>query len=96
MTSRTQTLVQLTADLVERLDRRAASLGLSRSKLIRDLLEQGLADAAEEELSRQMVEGYRRVPQSEGRDAWGDLDAWAEETSRRNLAAMSEEETKPW
>ncbi len=43
-----------------------------------------------------MFEGYRRVPQSEGRDAWGDLDAWAEAASHRTLAGLSEEETNPW
>jgi hypothetical protein len=90
--SRSQTLVQLTDELRELLDRRAAELGVSRSKLIRDLLERGLASERRDDLSRRMIEGYRLTPQSEGRDAWGDLDAWTEANARRNLGALAREE----
>jgi hypothetical protein len=96
MGSRRQTLVQLTAEVVEKLDRRAAELGISRSRLIRDLLERGLAEESEEELSRRMVDGYRRMPQSEGRDAWGDLEAWVEVAGRGNLAAVTQDEEEAW
>ncbi len=44
MATRTQTLVQLTDELREQLDRRATRDGVSRSRLIRDLLEQALAE----------------------------------------------------
>lgn len=96
MASRTQTLVQLTDELVGLLDRQAAALGISRSKLIRDLLERALIEEAEHEQVRRMVEGYEEQPQSEARDVWGDLDAWSETVRRRNLAAMSDEEPEPW
>lgn len=92
MANRTQTLVQLTDELRETLDRRAAQLGVSRSKLIRDLLEEGLATERADELSRRLVEAYVRVPQADARDAWGDLDAWSDANTRRNLAALAEEE----
>lgn len=89
---RAQTLVQLTDELVRRLDDRASRSGTSRSAVIRELLEEALADERRAELSRRLVEGYAREPQSEGRDAWGDLDAWTAVNTRRNLAALGEEE----
>jgi len=84
--------VQLTEELRDLLDRRAARHGLSRSKLIRDLLEEALAEDRSEFYDRQLLEGYARAPQSDGRDAWGDLGAWNEANARRNLAALADEE----
>jgi metal-responsive CopG/Arc/MetJ family transcriptional regulator len=92
MAGRTQTLVQLTDELRDLLDRRAARLGVSRSKLIRDLLEEGLARDRAHDHSRRLTEAYARVPQADARDAWGDLDAWSEANARRNLAALAAEE----
>ena len=96
MQTRKETLVQLTTELIERLDRRAEAVGVSRSRLIRDLLESVLDEQAEEELAAQMTAGYRRVPQSDGRDAWGDLDQWSEVMSRRSRAALSNDEEESW
>lgn len=96
MASRTQTLVQLNDELVGLLDRRAAAQGVSRSALIRELLEQGLARQRSEDLSARMVAGYRRVPQQTARDAWGDLDRWTEANAQRNMAALAEEECEGW
>lgn len=59
---RTQTLVQLTQTLLRRLDERAAREGRSRSSLIRDAIEDYLYDEEEAEISRQIVEGYERMP----------------------------------
>jgi len=83
-------LVQLTDEMVEALDRRAKHEGLSRSKLVRDLLDAALSSGAEHD--RAMIEGYRRMPQSEAADAWGDLDAWTQANARRNMAAMNDED----
>ncbi len=96
MPKRTQTLVQLNEELVARLDRRASRLGVSRSRLIRELLELSLTDETRSERTRRMIEGYERAPQAEARDEWGDLDAWTETNVRRNLAALSAEEEEPW
>lgn len=93
---RTQTLVQLTDALVDQLDRRARRLGVSRSWLIRDLLEESLADERRLETTRRMLEGYERAPQEDARDEWGDLDAWTEINARRNLAALAAEEEQGW
>lgn len=90
--ARTQTLVQLTDDLVDTLDRRAAALDVSRSALIRDLLTEALGPEHGQELSRRMISGYRDTPQETGEDAWGDLDEWSQANAQRNLAALRAEE----
>ena len=92
--ARIQTLVQLTDELVALLDRRAAAEGVSRSKLIRDLLGQALTEEREAELSERIVAGYSRAPQSDGGDEWGDLNAWSDLNTSRNLAALSAEEAE--
>ncbi len=51
-----------------------------------------MEEGREAEVSRQIAESYRRVPQQSARDVWGDLDAWTERNARRNLAALSREE----
>jgi metal-responsive CopG/Arc/MetJ family transcriptional regulator len=63
--ARTQTLVQLTEELLRRLDERVAREGRSRSALIRDAIEEYLHDEEEAEISRQIVEGYERIPVTE-------------------------------
>lgn len=85
-----QTLLQLTDELVDALDRRAEREGVSRSKLVRDLLGTALSAGAEHD--RALIEGYTRVPQSDGADAWGDLAEWSEANGRRNLAALNRED----
>lgn len=63
--ARTQTLVQLTRELLFRLDERAAREGRSRSALIRDAIEAYLTDDARDEISRQIIAGYERIPETE-------------------------------
>jgi metal-responsive CopG/Arc/MetJ family transcriptional regulator len=82
--ARTQTLVQLTDELLTRLDERAARERRSRSTLIREAIEDYLRDELEAEIDRRIVEGYRRHPQT------SDEDMWAEANAR---AAIREE---PW
>jgi metal-responsive CopG/Arc/MetJ family transcriptional regulator len=82
---RTQTLVQLTDELVALLDERAARQRRSRSDLIREALEAFLAEDAEAVVSREIVAGYERVPQDED-----GLERWA----RRGARDLVEEE--PW
>lgn len=83
-----QTLVQLTDELVDALDRRAVREGVSRSRLVRDLLTAALT--TDEEIDRALHEGYSREPQAD--DAWGDLDAWSDGVRRRRLAALDRED----
>lgn len=96
MARRTQTLVQLNDELVQRLDAAAARRAVSRSHLIRDLLESALSETEVDETSASIVRGYTETPQSDARDEWGDLDAWTETLARRNLAALSAEEDEAW
>jgi metal-responsive CopG/Arc/MetJ family transcriptional regulator len=86
LVSRKQTLVQLSEELIEALDRRAATDGKSRSAVIRDAIELHLHDELEAERVRQYVEGYRRMPQTEAEMEWAD---WALDES---LRALEEEE----
>ncbi|HEY8502599.1 MAG TPA: ribbon-helix-helix protein, CopG family [Solirubrobacterales bacterium] len=70
--SRTQTLVQLTQELLRRLDERAAREGRSRSALIRDAIEAYLHDEERDRISREIVEGYERIPPTEEEMAWAE------------------------
>jgi metal-responsive CopG/Arc/MetJ family transcriptional regulator len=79
--ARTQTLIQLTDDLIERLDSRRAREGRSRSELVREAIELYLASDREAEIDRLIVEAYKRQPPQ---DVWGD------ESARRLIAA------EPW
>jgi metal-responsive CopG/Arc/MetJ family transcriptional regulator len=67
--ARTQTLVQFSDELIERLDRYRARAGRSRSEVIREAVEQYLAADRESEIDRRLVEAYTRQPPT---DAWGD------------------------
>ena len=70
--ARTQTLVQFSDDLLERLDRYRAREGRSRSDVVREAVETYLAADREAEIDRQIVAGYTRQPSS---DVWGDAAA---------------------
>jgi metal-responsive CopG/Arc/MetJ family transcriptional regulator len=71
---RTQTLVQLSEELLRRLDERAAGEGRSRSALIRNAIEDYLFDEEQAEISRQIVEGYERIPVTEEEMRWAEKD----------------------
>jgi predicted DNA-binding protein len=73
--ARKQTLVQLSDDLVRRLDARAASEGKSRSAVIREAIEVHLGDDFDEEIARQYREAYTRLPQTEEGLEWADIAA---------------------
>ncbi|HEX8050503.1 MAG TPA: ribbon-helix-helix protein, CopG family [Solirubrobacterales bacterium] len=82
--SRTQTLVQLTTDLLRRLDERAAREGRSRSSLIRDAIEAYLYDEKKARIDREIVEGYERVPVT------------TEEMALAEAGVREEIEEEPW
>jgi metal-responsive CopG/Arc/MetJ family transcriptional regulator len=69
---RTQTLVQFSDDLLDRLDRYRAREGRSRSDVVRDAVERYLAADREAEIDRLLVDGYTRTPPN---DVWGDAAA---------------------
>jgi metal-responsive CopG/Arc/MetJ family transcriptional regulator len=63
--TRKQTLVQLSQELLDRLDERGARDGRSRSALIRDAIEAYLLDEERDRISREIVAGYERIPTTE-------------------------------
>jgi hypothetical protein len=75
--ARTQTMVQLTRELVESLDAAAARRGISRSALIREFVVEGLKQSSAASVGERIAEGYRRMPQAQP-DEWGDLAATAD------------------
>lgn len=89
--SRTQTIVQLNTELLELLDREAGRREVSRSALIREVLEAGLADARRAEIDRAIVEGYTRIPPGTP-DEWGDLEALGDANTREMLKRLDEED----
>ncbi len=64
--ARTQTIVQLSDELLAELDAlRAREGGRSRSELIRDALERYLSEHRSNSIDEAMVDGYTRVPPHE-------------------------------
>jgi len=82
--TRTQTLVQLTEKLLQRLDERAAREGRSRSALIRDAIEEYLYDEAKARIDREIIEGYERIPTTD------------EEMEIAEASAREGVEEEPW
>jgi metal-responsive CopG/Arc/MetJ family transcriptional regulator len=80
---RQPTLVQLTDDLLARLDERAARTGVSRSELVRRAIEEHLALSDSGAIDGAIVAGYERVPPP-------DVDPWAEASATESIQA------EPW
>jgi hypothetical protein len=97
--ARTQTLVQLTDELVALLDAEAAERGMSRSALIREILTDHTAAQQEDLVSRRIVDGYRRLPPARP-DAWGELGETTDRATADLLRRLDEEERRqghtPW
>ncbi len=90
--ARTQTIVQLTDELIELLDDEAHRRGVSRSALIREVLTDHLANAHERSLSARVVAGYLRVPPHTP-DAWGKVGQAVEIAEGELLRRLDEEES---
>lgn len=82
--TRTQTLVQLSEELLRRLDERAAREGRSRSALIREAIEAYLKDEENARIDREIREGYERIPETE------------EELRSAEASAREAIEEEPW
>jgi len=63
--ARTQTLVQLSDELLSQLDARSARDGRSRSDLIREAVSDFLASDRDAAIDRAIVEAYTRQPQED-------------------------------
>lgn len=91
--ARTQTMVQLTSNLVERLDGEAARRGVSRSALIREAIERLLDNESQQAAVGRYVAGYRAIPQGMA-DTWGDLGRDADTAGRMVAARLDAEEAR--
>jgi predicted DNA-binding protein len=79
--ARTQTLVQFSEELLDRLDRYRVREGRSRSDVVREAVERYLAEDREAEIDRLLVDAYTRRPPA---------DVWGEQAARHMIAA------EPW
>ena len=79
--ARTQTLVQLSDELLDRLDSYRAREGRSRSEVVREAIERYLEADCEAEIDRLIVDAYTRQPPE---------DLWSDQAARQMIAA------EPW
>lgn len=97
--ARSETIVQLNEVLLAALDQRAAQRGVSRSQIVREAIEAHLGGDVDQEITRRIVAGYERVPQSTP-DEWGDPHLLAAVTSRDAHRRLDAEERaaghEPW
>jgi len=84
-------MVQLTDELVQGLSTEAERRGLSRSALIRLVLQEHLEARTRESIGRRIAEGYQRVPPATP-DEWGDLSAITDQATADLLARLDAEE----
>lgn len=84
-------MVQLTDDLVLAVDAEAGRRGVSRSAVIREAIIEHLAASQEALVTRQIVEGYRRLPPALP-DDWGDLEAHQDQATVEVMARLDAEE----
>jgi predicted transcriptional regulator len=83
--ARAQALVQLSDDMIARLDARAAAARRSRSDLIRDAIERYLREDPAAAIDAAIVDGYKRIPPDEDLGAaWSvlrsiELESWEED-----------------
>lgn len=97
--ARVQTLVQLTDELLSLLDEEAAARGLTRSALIRSILDDHLDARRRATVTDRIVAGYRRLPPAHP-DRWGDPAVSGDVATRELLQRLDEEErhegSEPW
>jgi Ribbon-helix-helix protein, copG family len=92
-------MVQLSDELVTKLDREAAERGMSRSAVIREAVEEHIAAREHDAIGEAIAEGYRRIPPSTP-DEWGDLEAIGDIGTLEGLQRLDQEEREagfePW
>ncbi|MBK5228910.1 MAG: CopG family transcriptional regulator [Actinobacteria bacterium] len=97
--ARTQTMVQLNERLVRVLDGIARRRNLSRSALIREIIDNYLATTEELKIGAQIAAGYQKIPPATP-DEWGDLAALMDRSTADLLQRLDAEERRqgndPW
>jgi Ribbon-helix-helix protein, copG family len=84
-------MVQLSDDLVKRLDEEAQERGVSRSALIRSVLTDFLKTESLQAKIERYIEGYRRMPPPTI-DEWGNLDEQGVRDGARMMREFEAEE----
>lgn len=92
-------MVQLTDELLARLDDEARRSSRSRSALIRDAVEHYLSETGEAAIDRAIAEGYARIPPGQP-DGWTGIGALGDHGTRELGQRLDEEERAagfgPW
>jgi predicted transcriptional regulator len=92
-------MVQLSDELITKLDEEAAERGMSRSAVIREALEAHIAAREHDAIGEAIAEGYRRIPPGTP-DEWGDLERMADIAGREAAQRLDQEERdagfEPW
>ena len=91
--ARSQTMVQLTDDLVAELDTAAIRRGISRSALIREALDGYLVQLRNDEVGVRILAGYASKPPATP-DAWSGLDRFGDVSTRELAQRLDEEERR--
>ncbi len=89
--ARTQTLVQLTDEIVGMLDGVAGRRRSSRSAVIREAIEEYLARDRARLVDERMIAGYLAVPQAVP-DEWGDIERLADLATYEVLARLDHDD----
>lgn len=84
-------MVQLSDELIDLVDAEAARRGMSRSAVIREAITEHLAASRDVLITRQIVEGYQRVPPTTP-DAWGELERHQDEATLEVLQRLDADE----
>jgi hypothetical protein len=84
-------MVQLTDELLDLLDSEAARRGLSRSALIRSIVSDYLSESAQAAVTRQIVDGYLRIPPTTP-DEWGEVEIQDDHATKELLQRLDAEE----
>ena len=79
--ARKQVLVQLSDELLKKLDELGRQTGQSRSAMVRDAVESYMARESKTEKDRRSLEGYKRIPDAVDKD----LTSLAEWSLKRSL-----------
>jgi hypothetical protein len=92
-------MVQLSDELVHALSQEARRQGLSRSALIRTVLEDYLGALAGASAGQRIADGYRRIPPATP-DEWGELARVTDQATADLLVRLDAEEEAagkgPW
>lgn len=92
-------MVQLTEELLRAISEEARRRGMSRSQLIREVLQEHLDTMAESSVGRRIAEGYVRVPPATP-DEWGHLSAMTGQATVDLMVRLDAEEGaaghEPW